>query len=98
MTRRVFAATYLGRRSRQSGGDETEGAPPGGAPLVWLGYLDSNQGCRFQRPMPYRLAIPQRTWPMLTVHEPGVNRRGGQSISVGSLRIFQERRLGGDHF
>lgn len=25
----------------------------------WLGYLDSNQGSRYQKPMPYRLAIPQ---------------------------------------
>ncbi len=25
----------------------------------WLGYLDSNQGCRDQNPVPYRLAIPQ---------------------------------------
>ncbi len=25
----------------------------------WLGYLDSNQGCRYQKPVPYRLAIPQ---------------------------------------
>ena len=24
----------------------------------WLGYLDSNQGCRYQKPVPYRLAIP----------------------------------------
>ncbi len=26
----------------------------------WLGYLDSNQGCRYQKPVPYRLAIPQQ--------------------------------------
>jgi site-specific DNA recombinase len=25
----------------------------------WLGYLDSNQGCRYQKPVPYHLAIPQ---------------------------------------
>ena len=25
----------------------------------WLGYLDSNQGSRYQKPMPYHLAIPQ---------------------------------------
>ena len=25
----------------------------------WLGYQDSNLGCRYQKPMPYRLAIPQ---------------------------------------
>ena len=26
----------------------------------WLGYQDSNLGCRYQKPVPYRLAIPQR--------------------------------------
>ncbi len=27
----------------------------------WLGYQDSNLGCRYQKPVPYRLAIPQQT-------------------------------------
>ena len=26
----------------------------------WLGYLESNQGSRNQKPLPYRLAIPQQ--------------------------------------
>ena len=27
--------------------------------MIWLGRLDSNQGCRYQKPVPYRLATPQ---------------------------------------
>lgn len=26
---------------------------------LWLGRLDSNQGWRYQKPLPYRLATPQ---------------------------------------
>jgi hypothetical protein len=35
----------------------------------WLGYLDSNQGWRYQKPLPYRLAIPQH-----------LSRTGGSSV------------------
>jgi hypothetical protein len=42
---------------------------------IWLGRLDSNQGWRYQKPLPYRLATPQQAGKMMSS-----NRRRGLAM------------------
>jgi hypothetical protein len=57
--------------------------------IEWLGYQDSNLGCRYQKPVPYRLAIPQHIYMLALKQALILHKLKSESIFIAKFLQFR---------